>query len=379
MDELGNALIPLGEIPNMPSDQLRGTLGTLRGLIASLQAEVARGGDGGGALWKYALRQNAAIEKELYERQAKDRIMAMLSGADVPQEDYTAMNDMAPVPAPFPTPAPAPAAEPAAQMLPQPPPVNTTAPPYASPPARRPRPRTREQQQRREGGAPAVAASASTPTPSSEPSEAASASTAAPARASPFMVPLPSSLQPRDSAQPITTSSPAKAAPPQGAGGRGGGGGGGGEALGSSDEEEDEEGDEAGGGRPMSSASGVRPGSSASVASSSSQRSTRERDGERNADPNHWSRRQKTKSSATANWGKGFVIASGGGGCVRVLVSGCGSPKSPLPLQPAYHIHHRNHQPTKPHLPPHSHRQPHHHHLLLLHEGTGDGAPHRSA
>ena len=62
MDELGNALIPLGEIPSMPSDQLRSTLGTLRGLIASLHAEVSSGGGDGGALWKYALRQNAAIE-----------------------------------------------------------------------------------------------------------------------------------------------------------------------------------------------------------------------------------------------------------------------------------------------------------------------------
>ena len=144
MDELlGSALLPLGQIPELPSDQLRGTLTTLCGLIASLQAEVACGGDGGGALWKYALRQRSAIEKELHERQAKERIMAMLNGTDMPLEDYTAE----------PAPAPASAAEPAMQMgLPQPPAVTAVAPPYASPSARRPRPRTREQEKRRQGG-----------------------------------------------------------------------------------------------------------------------------------------------------------------------------------------------------------------------------------
>ena len=369
MDELGNALIPLGEIPNMPSDQLRGTLGTLRGLIASLHAEVARGGDGGGALWKYALRQNAAIEKELHERQAKDRIMAMLSGADVPQEDYSAMHaaELAPVPAPAPFPAPA--AEPAAPTtLPQPPPANATAPPYASPPARRPRPRTREQQQRREGGAAAVAATATATTPSAESAEVA----VAPARPSAFMVPLPSSLQPRDSAQPITTSSPAKAVPPPGAGGSGGAGRGDGEALGSSDEEEEEGDEEEEYGRPMSSASGVRPTSSASVASSSSQRSARERDGERSADPNHWSRRQKTKTSATANWGKGFVIASGGGGCVPVSISVWDSFWPGLRHDCHHHHHHHRHRHRHRHRRP----RPHSH---LHRKGTGGGAPHRSA
>ena len=76
-DALAAHLMPLSEIPTMPSATLRAVLDSLQPLLVTLQQEK----DGGsGPLFKYAVRQRTAIEGEIDRRQAAERIMAMVHG-----------------------------------------------------------------------------------------------------------------------------------------------------------------------------------------------------------------------------------------------------------------------------------------------------------